>query len=41
MRVAELSRFKSTKEVNAAIGQINEGSVDIVIGTHKLLSTTT
>ena len=38
VRVAELSRFKSTKEVNAAIGQINEGSVDIVIGTHKLLS---
>jgi transcription-repair coupling factor (superfamily II helicase) len=38
VRIAELSRFKSTKEVNAAIQQINEGSVDIVIGTHKLLS---
>ena len=38
VRVAELSRFKSTKEVNTAIAQINEGSVDIVIGTHKLLS---
>ncbi|MEX3606356.1 MAG: transcription-repair coupling factor [Burkholderia sp.] len=38
VRVAELSRFKSTKEVNAVIGQINDGSVDIVIGTHKLLS---
>jgi transcription-repair coupling factor (superfamily II helicase) len=38
VRIAELSRFKSTKEVNTAIAQINEGSVDIVIGTHKLLS---
>ena len=38
MRIVELSRFKTTKEVNAAIAQINEGSVDIVIGTHKLLS---
>ncbi len=38
VRIAELSRFKSTKEVNASIQQINEGSVDIVIGTHKLLS---
>ncbi|MDQ7977506.1 transcription-repair coupling factor [Paraburkholderia sp. SARCC-3016] len=38
VRIAELSRFKTTKEVNAAIQQINEGSVDIVIGTHKLLS---
>ncbi|HEY3597918.1 MAG TPA: transcription-repair coupling factor, partial [Paraburkholderia sp.] len=38
VRIAELSRFKSTKEVNAAIQQINEGTIDIVIGTHKLLS---
>jgi transcription-repair coupling factor (superfamily II helicase) len=38
VRIAELSRFKSTKEVNASIQQINEGTVDIVIGTHKLLS---
>ncbi|TDN70254.1 transcription-repair coupling factor [Paraburkholderia sp. BL10I2N1] len=38
VRIAELSRFKTTKEVNAAIQQINDGSVDIVIGTHKLLS---
>ena len=37
-RIVELSRFKTAKEVNAAIAQINEGSVDIVIGTHKLLS---
>ncbi|KNH10063.1 Transcription-repair coupling factor [Candidatus Burkholderia brachyanthoides] len=38
VRIAKLSRFKSTKEVTQAIQQINEGSVDIVIGTHKLLS---
>ena len=38
VRIAELSRFRSAKEVNAAIKGINEGSVDIVIGTHKLLS---
>jgi transcription-repair coupling factor (superfamily II helicase) len=38
VRIAELSRFKSTKEVASAIQQINDGSVDIVIGTHKLLS---
>ncbi|BAN23097.1 transcription-repair coupling factor [Caballeronia insecticola] len=38
VRIAELSRFKSTKEVSQSVQQINEGSVDIVIGTHKLLS---
>ncbi|GAA4337973.1 transcription-repair coupling factor [Pigmentiphaga soli] len=38
VKVVELSRFKSAKEVNASIEQINAGQVDIVIGTHKLLS---
>ncbi|RZS81103.1 transcription-repair coupling factor [Pigmentiphaga kullae] len=38
VRVVELSRFKSTKEISASIEQINDGRVDIVIGTHKLLS---
>ncbi|WP_087668300.1 transcription-repair coupling factor [Caballeronia humi] len=38
VRIAELSRFKSTKEVAASIAAINEGTIDIVIGTHKLLS---
>jgi transcription-repair coupling factor (superfamily II helicase) len=38
IKVVELSRFRSQKEVTAAIKAINEGSVDIVIGTHKLLS---
>ena len=38
IRIAELSRFRSSKEVSAAIKGIGEGKVDIVIGTHKLLS---
>ena len=38
VRIAELSRFKSGKEIKAAIEGINEGRIDIVIGTHKLLS---
>lgn len=38
VRIAELSRFKTTKEVNTSVKAINDGQVDIVIGTHKLLS---
>lgn len=38
VRIVELSRFKTKKEIEAAIKQINDGTVDIVIGTHKLLS---
>lgn len=38
IRVAELSRFRSNKESNAAIAGLKDGSVDIVIGTHKILS---
>ena len=38
VRIAELSRFRSTKEVSAAVKSINDGTLDIVIGTHKLLS---
>src|SRR3954470_24838509 len=32
------SRFRSTKDVNAAIKGYQEGKVDILIGTHRLLS---
>src|SRR3954449_11463927 len=32
------SRFRSTKDVNAAIKGFQEGRVDILIGTHRLLS---
>lgn len=38
VRIAELSRFKTGKEISQAIVGINNGQVDIVIGTHKLLS---
>ncbi|WP_281915384.1 transcription-repair coupling factor [Caldimonas thermodepolymerans] len=38
VKVAELSRFRSTKEVNAALNGLADGTVDIVVGTHKLLS---
>ncbi len=38
VRIAELSRFRSAKEVASAIKGIADGTIDIVIGTHKLLS---
>jgi len=38
VRVVELSRFRSSKEVADAVQGINDGRVDIVIGTHKILS---
>ena len=38
VRLAELSRFRSAKESAAAVKGIEEGAIDIVIGTHKLLS---
>jgi len=41
VKIAEVSRFRSTKEVNATIKGLADGSVDIVVGTHKLLSEST
>ncbi len=38
VKVVELSRFRSGKEINAAIQGLQAGQVDIVIGTHKILS---
>jgi len=38
VKVAELSRFRSAKEVKTALEGIADGTVDIVVGTHKLLS---
>jgi transcription-repair coupling factor (superfamily II helicase) len=38
VKVAELSRFRSSKESSQIIQQLEKGVVDIVIGTHKLLS---
>ena len=41
VQVAEVSRFRSGKEVTAALKGIANGTVDIVVGTHKLLSEST
>ena len=38
VRIVELSRFKTTKEINTALEAIAKGDADIIIGTHKLLS---
>lgn len=38
VKVVELSRFRSAREVGQAITGITDGTVDIVIGTHKILS---
>jgi transcription-repair coupling factor (superfamily II helicase) len=38
VKIAEMSRFRSQKEIAAAQKGINDGTVDIVVGTHKLLS---
>ncbi len=37
VKVEVMSRFKSSKEIQAAVDQLAEGKVDILIGTHKLL----
>ena len=38
VKIAELSRFRTAKEVKVALAGIADGTVDIVVGTHKLLS---
>ena len=37
VKVAQLSRFNSSKETKAALAGMADGTVDIVIGTHKLV----
>ena len=37
VKIAELSRFRSQKQVGATLAELADGKVDIVIGTHKLL----
>ncbi|MDN0083319.1 transcription-repair coupling factor [Crenobacter sp. SG2305] len=37
VKIAELSRFRSAKETKAALAGLADGSIDIVIGTHKLV----
>jgi len=38
VKVVELSRFRSSKEIAATVQGLHDGKVDIVIGTHKILS---
>ena len=38
IRVEVLSRFRTTKEIKAVLKDLAKGLVDIVIGTHRLLS---
>ncbi len=38
VQIVELSRFRSPKEMADAIVGVNAGTIDIVIGTHKLLT---
>jgi transcription-repair coupling factor (superfamily II helicase) len=41
VKVAEISRFRNAKETAAALKGLSDGSIDIIIGTHKLLSKST
>jgi len=38
VKIAELSRFRSAREAREAIEGLADGTIDIVVGTHKLLS---
>ncbi|QCB45192.1 transcription-repair coupling factor [Hydrogenophaga sp. PAMC20947] len=38
VKIAEMSRFRSQKEITLALKGVADGTVDIVVGTHKLLS---
>jgi len=41
IKVAEMSRFRSAKEIKQALEGLEDGTIDIVVGTHKLLSQNT
>jgi transcription-repair coupling factor (superfamily II helicase) len=41
VKVAEVSRFRSGKEVGTTLKGLADGTVDIVVGTHKLLGEAT
>jgi transcription-repair coupling factor (superfamily II helicase) len=38
VRIEMLSRFRTAKEIKAVLGDIAEGKVDLVVGTHRLFS---
>jgi len=37
LTIAEISRFKSKKEINETLHLVKQGKVDILIGTHRLI----
>jgi transcription-repair coupling factor (superfamily II helicase) len=37
VKIAEISRFRSAKELTAALAGLADGTIDIVIGTHRLI----
>ncbi len=37
-RVESISRYKTTKEANSTLKALRKGEVDVIIGTHRLLS---
>lgn len=37
LRVEVLSRFKSTKEIKAELEKVAAGTIDVIVGTHRLL----
>ncbi len=38
VKLAELSRFRSSREISSTVKKLETGDIDIAIGTHKLLS---
>ena len=38
VKIVEVSRFKTAKEIKQALDSLESGNADIIIGTHKLLS---
>ncbi|MCC2644575.1 MAG: transcription-repair coupling factor [Burkholderiales bacterium] len=37
LKIAEISRFKSKKEINHTLEQVARGQIDILIGTHRII----
>ncbi|SBV35592.1 transcription-repair coupling factor [uncultured Stenotrophomonas sp.] len=37
LKVEVLSRFKSAKEIKAELDKVAEGTIDVIVGTHRLL----
>ncbi|HEY1054643.1 MAG TPA: transcription-repair coupling factor, partial [Emticicia sp.] len=38
VNVDEISRFRTTKEINETLKKLKEGKIDILIGTHRILN---